>query len=129
MSLISKEEEIQEELTAVYTLLLNKKDKIQNELSYYSSDFKRREKLPFDHSWAAGCLHCKLVELDMYCQIIEIIDDFKDLYGNFPEYQEMLHTLNQTMLEFAEDEKYELAAITKLWVDQIKIATLESTQQ
>lgn len=51
-----------------------------------------------------------------------IVNDFKDLNGKFPEYSEMHLTLEQIMLKLANQEKYELAAIIKLWVDRINKA-------
>lgn len=44
----------------------------------------------------------------------------KDIHGQFPEYMEMHRTLSQIMIRLAQDEKYELAAIAKLWVDKIE---------
>lgn len=134
MSIISKEEEIQEELASVYELLLSKKDLIQAELTYYREDFNKAcnrhidSGFQSDIDWieANNNHHFKFIEYDTYCQMIEIMNDFKDLYGKFPEHKEMFDTLQETMLEFARNEKYELAAITKIWVDKINSATLEN---
>jgi hypothetical protein len=59
---------------------------------------------------------------------VEIINDFQDLYGHFPEYGEMYSTLHQIMLRFAAVEEYELASIMKRWVDRIN-AIIHSVPQ
>ena len=64
--------------------------------------------------------HTKFIEYDTHCHIIDIVNDFKDVYGYFPEYGEMYDTLYRTMLQFANEENYECAAFVKIWVDQIE---------
>lgn len=128
MAIISKDAEVQEELITIYELLIHKRSSIQDELKSIRKRFEKQcdlfilngyndEKSPIITN---KIYHKKFIEYDTHCHIIDIINDFKDVYGYFPEYDEMFYTLNQTMLQFAENEHYECAAIVKIWVDQIK---------
>lgn len=127
MPIISKEEEIQEELNVVYTLLLDKKEIVRTELQRIRKNFDDacdnyiNSGFPSENTWedVNNSHHTKFIEYEIYCQLVEIINDFKDLHGQFPDYIEMGHTLEQIMLKLAKHEKYELAAIMKLWVDKI----------
>lgn len=133
MALISKETELQEELTAVYELLLIKKERVKEELIISRKDFNRacdlhiRNGFKCDKDWISADIshQHKFIEYEMYCHIIEILNDFRDIYGQFPEYLEMYSTLNHIMIQLADEEKYELAAITKLWVDKLDEAIQE----
>lgn len=128
MAIISRNWEIQEELSEVYNSLILEKNKIQKELvisrfvyksiceKHISDGFNQEQEwLKADRSH-----YVKYLEYDMYCHIVEIINDFQDLYGHFPEYDEMYTTLHQIMIRFAEEEEYELASIMKHWVDKIR---------
>ncbi|MCA5005443.1 hypothetical protein [Sphingobacterium bovistauri] len=127
MAIISKDAEVQEELITIYELLLRKRSTIQNELKSIRKQFEKQcdlfilngyndEKSPIITN---KIYHKKFIEYDTHCHIIDIINDFKDVYGYFPEYCEMYYTLHQTMLQFADNEDYECAAFVKSWVDQI----------
>lgn len=128
MAIISKETEVQEELISIYELLLHKRSAIQSELKSIRKKFEKQcdifilngynqEKSPIITN---KIYHTKFIEYDTHCHIIDIINDFKDVYGYFPEYGEMFSTLYQTMLQFANEENYECAAFVKVWVDQIQ---------
>lgn len=127
MALIPKETELQEELTAIFEDLLTKKESVKKELVRTRKDFNAacdlhiKSGFKSDNEWISAniCHQLKFVEYEMYCHMIDILNDFKDIYGQFPEYLEMHQTLNQIMIQLANEEKYELAAITKLWVDKI----------
>lgn len=137
MAIISRNWEIQEELSAMYNSLILEKNKIQKELVIsrfvYKSICEKHINNGFNHEqeWLkADRFHYdKYQEYDMYCHITEIIHDFQDLYGHFPEYDEMYVTLYQIMLRFADEEEYELAAIIKRWVDKIKTIIGSESQQ
>lgn len=127
MAIISKHAEVQEELTTIYELLLRKRSRIHTELKNIRKKFEKQcdtfilngfndEKAPIITN---KLYHHKFVEYDTYCHMIDILNDFKDVYGYFPEYEEMHSTLNSTMLQLANDENYECAAVVKIWVDQI----------
>lgn len=132
MPIISKEEEIQDELASVYDLMLDKKEIIKTELVICRKSFDIACNNHIDSGfltekdWVAAnnSHYLKFIEYEVYCHIIEIINDFKDLHGKFPEYTEMYLTLEHIMLDFAYTEKYELAAIIKHWLDKINKAIL-----
>ncbi len=129
MAIISRNSEIQEELSKMYDLLLSERSKIQKELAFSRIIYKNicekhiTNSFNYEKEWlkADKCHYNKFIEYDMYCHLIEIINDFKDHYGYFPEYHEMYWTLHQVMLQFANEEKYEIAGIVKIWVDRIHV--------
>lgn len=127
MPIISKEDEVQINLASVYHILLEEKDRIKTELTAFRMDFNNacnshiNNGFCYDDDWlvSKNNHHKKFIEYDIYCQITEIVNDYKDLHGKFPDYEEMYYTLHQIMIQFAGNEKYELAAILKPWVDNI----------
>ncbi|SRR5690606_2355623 len=127
MPIISRNSEIQEELTKMYDLLLSERNKIQKELVLFRKIYKNscekhiNDNFNHEKEWlhADQCHYNKFIEYDMYCHLVEIVNDFKDPMGYFPEYHEMYWTLHHVMLRFAEKEKYEIAGIIKIWVDRI----------
>lgn len=127
MAIISKETEVQEELLTIYDLLLQKRSSIQKELKKLRLTFEKQCDLVIYNGYIEDkspiltnkIYHNKFIEYDTHCHIIDIINDFKDIYGYFPEYEEMYNTLQQTMLQFADKENYECAAYIKIWVDRI----------
>lgn len=130
MSLISKEDEIQERLASFHEKLLHKKASIKSELASFRKNFDTacnnhinsgfsREKDWLD---SKDIHQEKYIEYEIYCQITEVITDFKDLHGKFPDYQQMYVTIQQIMIQYASNENYELAAILKPWVDRINKA-------
>lgn len=132
MSIISKEAEIQEELATIFELIIHEKESIKVELTCYRNEFDMacnnfiNDGFANEDDWiSARKQHqLKFTEYETYCHIIEIVSDFRDIQGKFPDYKEMHFTLQQIMIEFARLEKYELAAITKRWVDKINEAIL-----
>ena len=128
MALISKETALQEDLIAIFEKILTEKEGLKEELARKRKEFSVacdqhiQNGFKSDRSWlyANICHQHKFIEYEIYCHIIDILNDFKDIYGQFPEYIEMNQTLSQIMIRLAEDEKYELAAIVKLWVDKIE---------
>ncbi|NGM62747.1 hypothetical protein G5B30_12570 [Sphingobacterium sp. SGG-5] len=128
MPIISRNLEIQEELTKMYDLLLSERNKIQKELAFFRKRYKNscekhiNDNFNHEKEWLCADQghYNKFIEYDIYCHLIEIVNDFKDPTDYFPEYWEMYRTLNQVMLRFAEKEKYEIAGIIKIWVDRIK---------
>lgn len=127
MALISKETELQEKLTAVYEHLVTRKEGVKKELVQTRKDFNKacemhiNNRFNLENTWVDANINHqhKFIEYEMYCHLTDILDDFRDIYGQFPEYLEMNQTLNQIMIDLADTEKYELAAITKLWLDKI----------
>lgn len=133
MAIISKEAEVQEELICIYDLLLQKRASIQKELKTIRLTFEKQCNLVILNGYVEDkspiltnkIYHKKFLEYDTHCHIIDIINDFKDVYGYFPEYEEMYYTLQQTMLQFADIESYERAAFVKIWVDRIRHIILQ----
>ena len=133
MALIPKETELQEGLMAIFDTLLLEKGYVKSELVHMREKFNIacdehiQNGFKSDQGWinANICHQNKFMEYEMYCHLIDIINDFKDIYGQFPDYLEMYQTLNQLMIQLAEEEKYELAAIIKLWADKIEDAIQE----
>ena len=134
MAIISKAAEVQEELITIYEHLIEKRSVILNELKSIRNRFEKQcdvfilngyeeEKSPIITN---KIYHIKFIEYDTHCHIIDIVNDFKDVYGYFPEYGEMYNTLYETMIQFANEENYECAAFVKIWVDQIKHIILET---
>lgn len=127
MALIPKETELQEGLTIIFEDLLLKKEQVRKELLRTRKDFNSacdthiKSGFKSEQDWidANLCHQLKFIEYEMYCHITEVLSDFKDIYGQFPEYLEMYQTLSHIMIHLANEEKYELAAITKFWVDKI----------
>lgn len=135
MALIPKETELQEGLMAIFDTLLLKKGYVKSELVHMREEFNIacdehiQNGFKSDQGWMKAniCHQHKFMEYEMYCHLIDIVNDFKDIYGQFPDYLEMYQTLNQLMIQLAEEEKYELAAIIKLWVDKIEDIIQEHT--
>ena len=131
MSIISKEHQIQEQLSRIYESLVNNQDKIKNDLntnkvtSNKLCDTHIQENFLYEKTVLQAkkdMQQIKFIEYDVYCHIIEIINDYMDINGQFPEYIDMYNTLENIMLQLAKEEKYELASILKRWVDEIKTA-------
>lgn len=127
MAIISKSTEVQEELNVLYDSLLDRRSFLQNELKALREKFNKECDTYISSGYDAAKVptiynklhHQKFVEYDMYCYIIDIVNDFRDIYGNFPEYVEMYDTLYSSMIQFADEEYYECAAIVKIWVDRL----------
>lgn len=128
MALIPRETELQEELTTIFEHLLLKKEGVKKELVRTRKEFNKacdqhiKSGFQSEQEWVNAniCHQNKFIEYEMYCHIIDILTDFQDIYGQFPEYIEMQRTLSQIMIKLAQDEKYELAAIAKIWADKIE---------
>lgn len=134
MPIISKEHQIQEELSRIYESIILQQNRIKEELnnsrSYFDSICDKHIQegfvLDMDVNHAKRSHQTKFVEYDIYCHIIEVINDYMDINGQFPEYKDMFFTLEDIMLQLAHEEKYELAGILKKWVDEIKNAILSN---
>lgn len=128
MAIISKETELQEELSQIYEEIISNRDEIKCELKSLRHCFEDacNQHIDNDFSYEEAFVSAKnrhqekFIEYDMYCHVIEILNDYKDIYDQFPEYKEMYLTLYDVMIHLAKNEKYELAALLKIWVDKIK---------
>lgn len=127
MALISRNLEIQEGLSIIYDSILKERNRTQKELVLSRLVYKNLcEKhilndYDFERQYlkAEKCHFNKFMEYDLYCLIVDILNDFRDLQGYFPEYEQMHITLNDLMLSLANEEKYELAAAIKTWIQKI----------
>lgn len=134
MAILSREAEIQTELLNVYEMLISTKDIVYSELISLRKNFSK----VCDTNICSGYRHEKewlhitsshqekFLEYDTYCLVVDIVNDFKDLNGQFPDYLDMYETLSQVMLRLANQEQYELAAVLKPWVDRIKTVLIEN---
>lgn len=130
MPIISKEHQIQEQLAKIYEDLVFRQACIktilnENKVIYntFCEPILQNNLRCVKNSSPTQHIHqIQFIEYDIYCHIIEIINDYMDINGQFPEYQDMYNTLENIMLQLAYEEKYELAGILKKWVDQIKNA-------
>ncbi len=130
MPIISKEHQIQEQLARIYESLVISQDSIKNELnenkvalySFCGQPIQENFKCDKIPSYTKNLHQIKFIKYDVYSHIIDIINDYMDINGQFPEYNDMYSTLENIMLQLADEEKYELAGILKKWVDEIKNA-------
>lgn len=127
MTLISKEIEIQDKISTVFEALINQKERIRRQLrktrhsydaicdKHIHSGFKT------EAEWleASNKHYIKYQEYDTYCCLTEIITDYRSVEGIFPEYLDMLQNLENIMLKYAAEERYEVAAILKNWLDKL----------
>ncbi|MEJ5056377.1 hypothetical protein [Sphingobacterium sp. MYb382] len=124
MTMISKETAIQEKLSALFDELLSKKENIRVQLMETRNTYQQIcEKhilsgYRLEGEWleVSDFHQNKFVEYDMHCYLIDILSDYRNIEGFFPEYQDMMDTLDMLMLRFAGEERYELAAIIKAWL-------------
>lgn len=132
MPIVSKETEIQQRLNNVYDALQSTREKLREELLLFRS---RYENACLDHiksgfrkekSWIkeSNNHHQKYLEYDIHIYLIDIISDYRDLHGHFPEHTLMLDNIEQLMFAFAEEEKYEEAAVLNRWLKQFELANL-----
>jgi len=124
MTIISKEVEIQDKISAIYDKLTSQKESIYQE----SVQIQEQQDTPLSKHLRLGNLYKsdsvdvlqtggrKLIEYDIYCYLVDIVTDYRDIEGYFPEYLDMIANLEQVMLKFAQQENYEVAAIIKYWL-------------
>ncbi len=127
MNIISKEVEIQHRISTVYDNLITEKESI------YEAFLRTEEyhqMVPDDHVLAVffseghwedvqNGHQQKFVEYDIYCYLVDIVSDYRDIEGYFPEYLDMIANLEQVMLKFAQQENYEVSAIIKRWLQRL----------
>jgi len=111
----------------MYELLICTRDTIKKEVLVSRKAFERACDIHIrngfssnqDFETAHQQHYLKFIEYDIYCHLVEIFSDYKDIYGQFTAYQEMTSTLKEWMFRCAEDENYEHAAVIKLWLDKL----------
>ena len=127
MPIISKEHQIQEQLAKIYEDIVYrhasiKTDLKDNKITINTFCHKGLQNNFISDKNTFRANQIQFIEYDIYSHIIEIINDYMDINGQFPEYRDMYNTLESIMLQLANEEKYELAGILKRWVDEIKNA-------
>lgn len=127
MTLISKEIEIQEKIATVFESIIHQKELIRIQLrntrdtydaicdKHINSGFKT------ESEWleASNMHQNKFLEYDTYCCLIDILSDYRSIEGIFPEYLDMVNNLKNIMLKYADEERYEVAAILKNWIEKL----------
>lgn len=126
MTIVSKETEIQDRISTVYDNLITEKESI-----YEAFLHTREHHLTAHNEILAGFFpdgewednqnvdQQNFVEYDIYCYLVDIISDYRDIEGGFPEYLDMIANLEQVMLKFARRENYEVSAIIKRWLQKL----------
>ncbi|WP_293915051.1 MULTISPECIES: hypothetical protein [unclassified Sphingobacterium] len=128
MSIISKETEIQERLSSVYDALKSTKEQLRNELSVLRERYEdaclhhiesgfQKEQVWIQES---DNHHRKYLEYDIHNFLLDIISDYRDLDGYFPEYSLMVNNIEELMFAYVNEEKYEVAAILKQWLTRFQ---------
>ncbi|MBP3942660.1 hypothetical protein J5U18_03625 [Sphingobacteriaceae bacterium WQ 2009] len=136
MSLISREEEVQERMLKVIDALkkeieLLRVDLVQcceqfNEVcnQHIESGYAETEKLTL----ISDKHQQKFNEFEITNKLLEITADYTDLQGHIPEYQDLITQLENMMLSYAKLEEYEVAAVIKKWLFSMEDATAFTLQ-
>lgn len=126
MNIVSKEVEIQDRISTVYENLISEQKSIYEALSQNKGYNRMKTDLHVfatfhsDPEWESieTVGEESFVEHDIYCYLVDIIEDYRDIGGDFPEYLDMIAHLEQVMLKFALQENYEVSAIIKRWLQK-----------
>lgn len=126
MTIISKEVAIQDKLSTIFDEMINQKENIRRELVHTRNRYKSICELHItsgfntEYDWvvATDKHEEKYLQYDAYCYLIELLTDYRDIEGYFPEYEDMLYNLEQLMFKFARTEQYEVSAIIKCWLSK-----------
>ncbi|WP_437921674.1 hypothetical protein [Sphingobacterium sp. LRF_L2] len=126
MTIISKELEIQDRLSSIYETLIKEKEVVRQDLAKTRHNYKKvcdkhiLSGFQSEMEWIeASHLHQqKFLEYDTHCYLIDILSDYRDIEGYFPEYIHMLANIEMVMFKFAKEERYEVSAIIKLWLNK-----------
>ncbi|MFD2969745.1 hypothetical protein [Sphingobacterium bambusae] len=127
MTIISREIEIQEKLSTIFDELIDQKEHIRHQLAQSRQVYKQvcdqhiLSGFASESEWLeATQLHQeKFIEYDAHCYLLDILTDYRDIEGYFPEYIDMLANLEAIMLKFAQEERYEVSAIIKQWLNKL----------
>ncbi|KGE13670.1 hypothetical protein [Sphingobacterium deserti] len=127
MTIISREVEIQDKLSTIFEELMDQKELIRDELVQSRQSYKQIcDKHIFsgfssELEWMDATEHHeqKFREYDVHCYLIDVLSDYRDIEGCFPEYIDMLANVENIMIKFANEEQYEISAIIKLWLNKL----------
>ncbi len=127
MTIISREIEIQEKLSTIFDELIDQKEHIRHQLVRSRQVYKQvcdqhiLSGFSSENEWleATQQHQQKFLEYDAHCYLLDILADYRDIEGYFPEYIDMLANLEAVMLKFAQEERYEVSAIIKQWLNKL----------
>ncbi|GHE23084.1 hypothetical protein [Sphingobacterium griseoflavum] len=127
MTIIPREIEIQEKLSTIFDELVDQKEHIRCQLARSRQLYKQvcDEHIFSGFSTEVAWLEAtqqhqqKFLEYDAHCYILDILTDYRNMEGYFPEYIDMLANLENIMLRFAREERYEVSAIIKPWLQKL----------
>jgi len=127
MTIISREVEIQDKLSTIFDELVGQKELIRHQLVQSRQSYKQIcDKHIFsgfssELEWMDASAHHeqKFREYDVHCYLIDVLSDYRDIEGCFPEYIDMLANVENIMIKFANEEQYEISAIIKLWLSKL----------
>ncbi|MFD1769106.1 hypothetical protein [Sphingobacterium suaedae] len=127
MTIISREVEIQDRLSTIFEDLMTTKESIRRELIQTRHTYKQvcdkhiLSGFRTEVEWveASHNHQQKFLEYDTHCYLIDILSDYRDIEGYFPEYLDMLANVESVMLRFATEERYEVSAIIKHWLGKL----------
>lgn len=128
MPLISKQRDMQLQLSSMYDKLQTNVEKMKEELkthrSWYEDACHMHIKSGFqlEKLWlkADQNYQDKFREFEIHCFLLDIFSDYKDEEGNFIHLQEFLLTLDALIERFTRQEAYEICAIVLKWKNRFK---------
>lgn len=80
-------------------------------ISHVYSNYEKHEELQRAKSnWEKAC-----TEHRVHARLYQFFQEYRDLYGYFPQYPEMLDQLDDLLRYAVEHEEFEIAAILEKW--------------
>lgn len=133
MSLISKQRDVQLQLSCMYDNLKNNVEKMRKELkthrNWYEDACHMHIKSGFqlEKLWlkADQNYQAKFTEFETHCFLLDIFSDYRDEEGCFIHLQEFFFTLDMLIDRFTHQEAYEICAILQKWKDRFSNQYLE----
>jgi hypothetical protein len=130
MSIVSKDFEIQENIIVLVEDLQNSIHDLKNRIADYGQLYNEArirndasETLNEEIADQIGEKHHSLYhKMKSLHNLLEIINDYQDGYGQYHDHDDMIDQVKQIMLTYAEKENYEEAATIKKWHDRLHAA-------
>lgn len=130
MSLVSKDSEIQENITVLVEDLQNTIHDLKNRIADYGHLYNEarvrniasdvyNEEMADQIGEKHHSIYHKMKSLHY---LLEIINDYEDGNGMYHDHHDMIDQIQQIMLSYAEKENYEAAATIKKWYDRLHAA-------
>ena len=129
MPLISQQKEVQIHLSTMYESLMNSVEKMRRELRthrcLYEEACSKHIDSGFQHEkqWLSADKNyqVKFVEFETHCFLLDILSEYRDEEGNFIHLEEINLTLESLIQQYVKQEAYEICAIIKKWLDDIRL--------